>query len=249
MKSRENGMALMIAVWAVIIIGAFVAGMVATGGSDAAITANRIDAARARHLANAGVNRAIVALADPALREKLPLAQMFAVRLEDEAEIEVIVRDSCGAIDLNWAPSALLRAYGTIAGMKPAAAERFAQAIVARQQTVLGPEVADLNAGPWQSLDQLADLPDMDSTLLQGLRTGLTINCREAGADPDMAGVNVKRAFGLAGIGGSRSHRLAYEIEAKASLPSGAKATVQVAIWLSREPGPPYYYVTGWRTQ
>lgn len=248
MSSRENGMALIIAVWAVILIGAFVTGMVAMGGGDAAVTANRIDASRAQHLASAGVSRAVAALVDPITREKLALAQPFAVQLGDEAEIMVVVRDSCGAIDLNWAPSALLRAYGVTMGMKPAAAERFAKAIVARQQTALNIGATELNSGPWQSLDQLADLPGIDSAMLESLRPGLTINCREAGADPCCASETVKQALGLAGIGGSPSHRLAYEIEAQASLASGGRATVLAAIWLSRAPGPPYYYVTAWRT-
>ena len=249
MTSRENGMALIIAVWAVILIGAFVAGMVTMGGGDAAIAANRIDAARAQHLAEAGVYRAIAALVDPATRETLPLAQPFSVQLEDEARISVEVRDSCGAIDLNWAPSAVLRAYGVTMGMKPAAAERFSQAVVARQQAAPDPEAAELHSGPWQSLDQLADLPDMDGEQQQAMRPGLTINCREAGADPCCAPDTVREALGLAGVNGSLSHGLAYDIEAQASLVSGAKFTVLAAIWLSRQPGPPYYYVTAWRTR
>lgn len=249
MRPRESGMALMIAVWAVILIGAFVAGMVALGGSDAAITANRIDAARAQHLAEAGVYRAIAALLDSATRETLPLGQPFTVQLEDEARIIVEVRDSCGAIDLNWAPPALLRAYGVTMGMKPAAAERFSQAVVARQQASLNPDTAASNSGPWQSLDQLADIPDMDGGQLQALRSGLTVNCREAGADPCCAPDTVKQSLSLAGVSGGPSHKLAYEIAAQASLASGARVTVLAAIWLSRQPGPPYYYVTAWRTQ
>ncbi|MEQ1887639.1 MAG: hypothetical protein ABL951_00500 [Alphaproteobacteria bacterium] len=249
MKPGENGMAMMIALWAIILMGAFVGGMLTIRGGDAALTANRIDAARARHLAEAGVQRAIAALADPAAREKIPMGQPFSIQLNDEATISVQVKDSCGAIDLNWAPLALLRAYAETAGMKPAAAERFASAIVARQQSVLSQDAVQLNTGPWQSLDQLADLPDMDRGLLQALRPGLTINCREVGADACCAPEAVKHALSLAGVNSSPSHKLAYEIAAQASLASGAKVTVQAAIWLSREAGPPFYFVTGWRTQ
>ncbi len=246
MRPDEKGMALMIAVWAVILIGALVAGMVAAGGSDAAIAANRIEAARARHLAEAGVQRAIAALVDPEQRETIRLGQPFAAPLQGEAAVTVVVRDSCGAIDLNWASSALLRAYGLSLGMKPAAAARFADAVVARQRLTLAPGAAELNTGPWQSVEQLAALPEMDPALLQALTPGLTINCREAGADPCCATQAVKQALSL-GVSGTPSHRLAYEIEALAALASGAKARVRAAIWLSREPGPPYYYVTEWR--
>lgn len=249
MRSHEHGMALMIAVWAIILIGAFVTGIVAIGGGDAAITANHIDAARAQYLAQAGVQGAIATLNDPVARSKLALAQPFSVRLEDEAGIIVQVRDSCGAIDLNWAPVALLRAYGVTMGMKAPVAERFAQAVAARQQAVLTPGAPGINDGPWQSLDQLAGLPGVDIAQLQAMRPGLTINCHEAGADPCCATDEVKRALGLAGVTGSPSHKLAYEIEAQAHLSSGAKVTVQAAIWLSRDPGAPHYYVTSWRTR
>jgi len=249
MNPRENGMALMIAVWAVILIGAFVGGMIALGGGDAALSANRIEAARARHLAEAGIHRAIAALVDPAAREKLKLAQPFSVQLEDGAEIKVIIRDSCGAIDLNWAPKALLRAYGVTAGMNPAEADHFASAIVARSQSVLSPQATALNSGPWQSLDQLAEIQAIGTAQLQALRPGLTVNCREAGADICCAPEAVKAALSLAGGGSSPSHKLAYEITAQASLAAGAKVTIEAAIWLSRQPGPPYYHVTGWRTQ
>jgi general secretion pathway protein K len=246
MKSREDGMALLIAVWAIILIGAFVAGMVAMSGTDAAITANRIESARARHLANAGVQRGIAVLADPAARQKLTLGQAFSVQLDDDSSILVEVRDSCGAIDLNWAPHILLRAYGETMGMKPAAAERFADAIVARQQTVLSKQAGPLSAGPWQSLDQLADLPDIDKQTLDALRPGLTINCRETGADPCCALESVRQALSLSGVTGSPSHKLAYDIAAQARLASGTKVTVQAAIWLPREAGPPFYRVTEW---
>lgn len=249
MRSRESGMALMIAVWAVILIGAFVAGMVAMGGGDAAITANRIDAARAQHLAQAGVYRAIAALLDSTTRETLARGQPFSVELEDESRLIVQVRDSCGAIDLNWAPVDLLRAYGVTIGMKPAAAERFSQAVVARQQASLNPDTAASNAGPWQSLDQLAEIPDMDGGQLQALRPGLTVNCREPGAAPCCAPDSVKQSLSLAGLSGGPSHKLAYEITAQATLASGASGTVMATIWLSRQPEPPYYYITAWRTQ
>lgn len=249
MKSDEKGMALLIAVWAIILIGAIVTGMVVMSATDAAITANGIDAAQARHLANAGVQRAIMALVDPVARQKLTLGQVFAVRLDDDSSVLVEVRDSCGAIDLNWAPHDLLRAYAATVGMKPVAAHSFAAAIVARRQGVTERDADPLSTGPWQSLDQLAGLPDMNRALLETLRPGLTINCREIGADPCCAPAPVRQALSLSGITGSPSHKLAYDITAQARLAGGPKATVKAAIWLSREAGPPFYTVTQWTTQ
>lgn len=253
MKPHEAGMALLIAVWAVILMGGLVAGMVAMGGSEAAITANRIEAARARHLADAGIRRAILALADVNAREKLVLspAASFQVQLEDKAEIAVQLRDSCAAIDLNWAPVEVLRAYAMVHGMQAVAAQLFAGAVAARRQAenpAGAPDEDNLNAGPWQNPEALAELPGMDPALLEAMRPGLTVNCREAGADPDLAMPDVKEALGLAGVNGMQSHGLAYDIEAQARLESGARVTARAAIWLSREPGPPYYYVTSWRT-
>lgn len=247
MNKKQDGMALMIAVWAVIILGALITGILLTGARNAAHTSNRIAAAQARHLAEAGVYRAIAALADPRERAQLPLSTPapFATQLADGAQIHVVVRDSCGAIDLNWAPEALLRAYGVIQGMQPAAAEKLAHAIAVRQNEL---ESGDLNTGPWQGIDELATLEGMDAEMLEKLRPGLTVNCREAGADTAYATQAVKEALGLAGAGGVPSHHLAYEIEAAAILDGGVKAAVRAAIWLSLEPGPPYYHVAAWRS-
>lgn len=249
MRPRDAGMALLIAVWAVVLIGGLVAGMVAIGGSESAITANHIETARARHLAVAGVNRAIAALTDPQERDKLSDGGSAAlrVRLQDDAEITVSIRDSCAAIDINWAPAELLRAYATVIGLPAADAQRFADSIVARRQTALQ-SGAKLDTGPWQSLHGLAESTGLDAVSVERLRPGLTLNCLEAGADPILAGDAVKQALGLAGLSGSPSHRLAYEIVAQARLVSGAKVTLEAAIWLAREAGPPYYYVTGWQT-
>lgn len=250
MNKKQSGMALMIAVWAVIILGALITGILMTGARNAAYTSNRIAAAQARHLAEAGVYRAIAALADPRQRAQLPLGAPapFAMQLADGARIYVAVRDSCGAIDLNWAPEALLRAYGVIQGLQPAAADHIARAIVARQYRELPADTQDLNTGPWQGIDELATLEGMDAEMLEKLRPGLTVNCREAGADAAYATQAVKEALGLAGAGGVPSHHLAYEIEAAAILDGGVKTSVRAAIWLSLEPGPPYYHVAAWRS-
>ena len=248
MRPEESGIALLLAVWAVILIGGFVTGVMVLGGGDAAITANRIDMARAQGLAEAGVATAIAALTGPDFNKRPALAQPFSVELEDGARIMVEIRDSCGAIDINWAPEALLRAYAMTIGMKSDAAGRLAGAIVARRQAVPATGKDEWRTGPWQSLEQLADLPGMDKRTLEEIRPGLTVNCGEAGADPQHAPDTVREALGLSGVSGGPSHGLAYEIEAKARLASGAKVTLLAAIWLSRQPGPPYYFITGWRT-
>lgn len=248
MRPHESGIALIVAVWAVILIGGLVTGMVVMGGGDAAITGNRIETARAQALAEAGVVRAMSALADPQSREKLPLGQPFTVQLEDATNITVEVRDSCGSIDLNWAPEPLLRAYAMLAGLKSDAAGRFSKMIAARREAAITAGKDELHSGPWQSLDQLADLPGIGPAALLALRPGLTLNCREAGADPWLAPDLVRQAQGMAGVSGSPSHGMAYEIQARASTATGAKSTILAEIWLSRQPGPPYYFITGWRT-
>lgn len=247
MSPQDRGIALIIVVWAVILIGGFVTGIIVMGGGDAAITANRIDMARGQALAEAGVARAIATLADPVAREKLPFGRPFSVELEDAARISVVVRDSCGLIDLNWAPEPLLQAYAMTRGMKPDAASRYSRAVAARRLAAPTSGKDDWRSGPWQNLDQMADLPAMTPETLRPLHQGLTVNCHEAGADPRVAPDDVRQALGVANVTGSPSHGLAYEIIAQASLASGAKATIHAAIWLSRQPGPPYYYVTEWR--
>lgn len=242
---RQRGAALLIVIWAVILLAGFVAGVLATGGSEAALSASMIDAARARHLAAAGVQRAVLALLDPAERGKLQLAQpvTFAMRLSDDASISIRIKDSCGGIDLNWAAPELLRAYALAAGMPPAAALGFAKAVTDGRGP--GPQTH------WQSVGEITALPGMSAALLAALAEGLTVNCRDAGADPGRAGVLVKQALLLAGgeaAHGGVSHQLAYEVLSVAQLSSGARAAIMASIWLTVEPGAPYR-ITAWERQ
>lgn len=245
--ARQRGAALMIVLWAVILLAGLVGGMLATGGGEAALSANMIDAARAGHLAEAGVQRAVLALLDPDERRKLPLDNpaAFSLQLSDDIEISLLIKDSCGDVDLNWSPPGLLRAYGLAVGMKPAAALAFAGAITKRREPPIGA------VAPWQSVRELASLPGIGPAEMAVLAAGLTVNCREAGADPRRAGVLVKRALLLAqadGVAPGISHELAYEVLATARLISGAQASVRASIWLSTEPGRPYR-ITAWERQ
>lgn len=242
---RQRGAALLIVIWAVILLAGFVAGILATGGSEAALSANMIDAARAQHLAAAGVQRAVLALLDPDERNKLQLEApaAFAMRLSDDAEISIRIKDSCGDIDLNWPAPELLRAYALAAGMKPAAALGFAEAVAAGRGP--GPQTQ------WQSVREIAALPGVSAASLAVLADGLTVNCRDAGADPRRAGVLVKRALLLAGgeaLYGGVSHQLAYEVLSVARLASGAEAAVKASVWLAVEQGTPYRIVA-WERQ
>lgn len=233
---NQRGSALLIVIWAVVLLAGLVAGMVATGGSEAALTANMIDAARANHLADAGVQRAVLALLDPQTRRKLLLDSpaSFTVQLADDAEITIRIKDSCGDIDLNWSAPELLRAYAVASGMKPQAADEFAHAVMARRQAA-----AEASAA-WQSVRELGNLPGIGGAEIAALAPGLTVNCRDSGADLRRAGVLVKRALALAGGGGGVSHELAYEVESRARLASGAEVRIRAAIWLSLERGRPY---------
>jgi len=209
---------------------------VATGGSEAALTANMIDAARANHLASAGVQRAILALLDPDARVKL-LKQSpaeFAVQITDDATISIRIQDSCGDIDLNWSPPELLHAYAMTVGLKTAAAGKFTEAVTTHR------EASPNASAAWQSVRELGGMPGMSGAEFAALSPGLTVNCREAGADPRHAGVAVKRALLLAGVDGSVSHELAYTVESRAKLASGAEVRLRASVWLSLDGGKPY---------
>lgn len=234
--ANQRGSALLVVIWAVVLLAGLIAGMVATGGSEAALTSNMINTARANHLAAAGVQHAILALLDPDMRAKL-LNQSpaeFSVQLADDATIGIRIQDSCGDIDLNWSPPELLRAYAMTVGLKTAAAGKFAEAVTAHRQASPHASAA------WQSVRELGKLPGIGGAEFAALSPGLTVNCREAGADPRRAGAAVKRALLLAGTDGSVSHELAYQVESRATLVSGAEVRLRASIWLSLDDGKPY---------
>ena len=263
----QRGVALLLAVWAVILLGGLVGGLLMTGSSEVRLARNLIAVEKAQNLAEAGINRAILLLlsSDDLAELELGGAAGFTLRLDDAAEIAVTIRDSCGQIDLNWAPAPLLSAYAVAVGLSPASARQFTEAVIAGRedghrssgnlspsgfgQLPALPQVAVPNAipvAPWQTRRDIARLPGIGPRELAALLPGLTVNCREQGADPQYAGADVRRAVTLSGLPG-RSHRLAYDIVAEVKLPGGAVAATEAALWLTRDSDAPYRIVHWYR--
>lgn len=263
----QRGVALLLAMWAVILLGGLVGGLLLTASSEVRLAHNLIAVEKAQNLAEAGINRAILLLlsSDELADIELGGAAGFTLRLDDAAEIAVTIRDSCGQIDLNWAPAPLLSAYAVTAGLSPTSARQFSEAVIAgRENSHLSsgnfplsgfgqapalPPVAlpdGIPAAPWQTRRDIARLPGIGGPELAVLLPGLTVNCREQGADPQFAGAEVRRAITLSGFSG-RSHRLAYDITAQVKLPGGAKAATEAALWLTRDSNAPYRIVHWYR--
>ena len=263
----QRGIALLLAIWAIILLGGLVGGLLATGSSEARLARNLIAIEKAQNLADAGIHRAILLLlsSDDLAEIELGDATGFGLRLDNAAEITVTIRDSCGQIDLNWAPEPLLSAYAVAVGLSPASARQFSAAVMAGRgaddaASVDGtansfgplsarPPVAasgGIPAGPWQTRRDIARLTGIGRQELAALLPGITVNCREQGADPEFAGASVSRAIALTGLSG-RSHRLAYDITAEVKLPDGATAATEAALWLTRDSREPYRIVHWYR--
>lgn len=265
--SDQRGVALLLAIWAIILLGGLVGGVLATGTSEARLARNLIAIEKAQNLAEAGINRAILLLlsSDDLAEIELGDATGFGISLDDAAEITVTIRDSCGQIDLNWAPEPLLSAYAVAVGLSPASARQFSVAVIAGRGvadaasgdatansfgplSTMPPVAAsgDIPAGPWQTRRDIARLAGIGRQELAALLPGLTVNCREQGADPEFAGASVSRAIALTGLSG-RSHRLAYDITAEVKLSDGAAAATEAALWLTRDSDEPYRIVHWYR--
>ncbi len=263
----QRGVALLLVIWAIILLGGLVGGLLATGSGEVRLARNLIAIEKAQNLADAGINRAILLLlsSDDLAEIELGDATGFGLRFDDAAEITVTIRDSCGQIDLNWAPEPLLSAYALAAGLSPASARQFSAAVIAGRGAAdaasgdatansfsppsARPPVAasgGIPAAPWQTRRDIARLAGINRQELAALLPGLTVNCREQGADPEFAGAAVSRAIALTGLSG-RSHRLAYDITAEVKLPDGATAATEAALWLTRDSRQPYRIVHWYR--
>ena len=197
MSTRQSGFALLIVLWTVGFLALLGTQLVAAGRSDTRLADNLKQEAALRAAADGAVQHvmfAMQALHDPGFRAD---SLQREVRI---GRIPVLVRieSESDRINLNTASAALLRALMIEAGATPALADRLTAAILdwrtsgaqARPGGAKAPEyrAAGLGfgppGGPFQSVDELADVLGMTPVLFDRLAPHLTVL---TDADPDMS--------------------------------------------------------------
>jgi general secretion pathway protein K len=219
---RRPGFALVAVLWLLLLLSV-IGGMLLRGAEserDGALT--EIALTDARLLADAGINRAILSVANPQDPLKWRLdgtAQTLHLLGHD---VDVSVESEAAKIDLNLAPRDLLAALFRSRGVAPGDAGDIADRIVA-WRSPLAPgepdEAADRyrDAGrsyrpthePFGSIDELRLVFGMTDALQAGLVSAVTVYSRNPSVDRQVAGTIVLRALEEAGDTLAASQRAA----------------------------------------
>lgn len=195
---RENGVALLAALWIVALIAALAASFAATTRTESALTRNLADRWQARHRAEAGIQIAVAQLlAGASPRAFCADGRPFKVSFEGYA-IEVTVTDEGGKIDLNEAPTTLLsrlfRAVGAPADEATAIADATAdwrdrdsdrRPFGAENDDYrrAGLAVGAKNA-PFETIAELASVKGVTAALFERIRPHVTVHSHSPGLDP-----------------------------------------------------------------
>jgi general secretion pathway protein K len=243
---RDRGAALLVVILGLALAAAAAGAILLTARAEVAETRLHLEAARARALADAGVEIAAARL----LAEEAP-PRAFTAKL-DGVEIAIAIEDEAGKIDVNEAEPELIDAALRAAGLKPAEAARLADAVADwrdrdDERRLQGAEAAEYRAqdrppprnAPFRSLDELRAVIGFPPAVLPALRRFATAHSQLRGFDPREAApelvklVPSERAF-------MRSHRIAYRVLSEARLSSGARFRRDAVLWLTPGEAEPF---------
>lgn len=189
-SAAPDGFAVILVLWLLVLLAAIGLHLVARGRSETHIAFNATAAAEAEALADAGIARAIFGLNDPNPATRWRLGGPPREIAFGNGRIAITLRDENGKVNLNLAPEPLLAALFRQVGADPGLAARLAATITARVRPGAVPQL--LSAGtstqgsgdgtaahrvplPFDSVDDLADLPGMTPELLAALRPYVSV--------------------------------------------------------------------------
>lgn len=198
--TRENGFALLLVIWVLALLAVIAAGVAADSQSASTIARNRIELARARALAEAGVTLAIAGLTVPDVNARWRADGFTRPVRYDNSDIDVTVQDEGGKIDLNRAPMELIA--GLLDALNAGTTEERAAVIagIADQRKAASARAPVVNAGvgvlprrrrdltfadgPFANVSELRQLPGVTHALYDRVRPFVTVYTRRATINP-----------------------------------------------------------------
>lgn len=193
----DRGSALLIVLWMLVLVSAIAISMSGTTRVESRLAFNLVEEARARYLAQAGINHAILTLLDPRTPRRRVMdgagvrpVDLFGVTMS------VRVRDECGKVDLNTAWGGLVG--GLLAAHGEQRALELGQAILDwrdpdKIRRLYGAEDDDYAAdgfaygardGLFEAIEELQQVRGMTEGLYERLAPDITVDCLAAGVDP-----------------------------------------------------------------
>lgn len=193
---RQRGIALVVVLWVSLLLAAMAGAFVLDTRTDVKIGWNMVETAKARALADGGIDLALDALTRPETGFR-PDGGVRAVAVPG-GELRVAAAAEIGKIDLNRAPAELLQAILAGVGVAPEEAARLVDTIEDWRDTddlrrLNGAEDADYAAAglgygakdaPFEQVDELRQVLGMTGAVYRALRPLVTVRSAGPGVDP-----------------------------------------------------------------
>lgn len=201
MQRRQEGMALIVVLWLVVLLSVMAAGHSKNVHTDTTLAARQVQSAKARALAEAGINHVILEMLAADSDRKLPLdGSLFTVRIGDD-DITIAIRDATGFVDLNAARPELLEAALEACGVGETARRDLVDAVLDWRdkddlRRLHGVEDDDYLAagvawtsrdGAFEAVDELKYLPGMSQSYYDCLAPFVTIHSGQGGLNMEYA--------------------------------------------------------------
>lgn len=269
-QRRQGGMALIVVLWLVVLLSIMAAGHSRNVHTDTTLAARQLQSAKARALAEAGINHVILEMLAVDSDRKLPVdGSLFTVRIGED-DVTIAVRDATGFIDLNAAKPELLDAALKACGVVDTARRDLVDAILDWRD---GDDLAHLHGiedddyvaagvawtsrdGAFEAIDELKYLPGVSQALYDRLSPFVTVYSGRGGLNLEYAppaliaaltGEDVPTAEpngADAGSGGPRNGT--FHVYASASGGSDTIAAIEAVVRISRAAKAPFT-IMDWR--
>ncbi len=210
MRRSQQGVALVLVVWASILLLAVASSFIFERRTEAMIVANSVSIARAQAAADAGVQRAIY---DAYRNDNAPDIWKRDGTVHDWSfdgtPVRVEMRDESAKIDINTASDALLRGLFVSAGLNDDEANALLDAVLDWRDAdslkrLHGAEEADYKAAglsyrpanaPFQAIEELQLVLGMRPEIYRRIAPSITVYSRQAGVNVQAASRDVLLAI------------------------------------------------------
>ena len=266
---RQGGMALIVVLWLVVLLSVMAAGHSRNVRTDTTLAARQVQSAKARALAEAGINHAILEMLAADAGRKLPVdGSLFDIRIGDEV-VTIAIRDASGLVDLNGASPELLDAALEACDVGEVARGELVDAILDWRdgdnlRRLHGIEDDDYVAAgvawtsrdaPFEAVDELKYLPGMSQARYDCLAPFVTVHSGRGGLNMEYAppalvaaltGEEVPAAEPGADGSGSGPRNGTFHVYASASGNATTMAAIEAVVRISRASKSPFTIVD-WR--
>jgi general secretion pathway protein K len=271
MNRRQNGMALVVVLWLIVLLSIMAAGHTRGTHVDTQLASRQLAVAQARGYAEAGINHTALLLLSVKGQEVPVDGRIFGISIDDKT-VTLAVRQATGLVDLNTASPDVLDAAIRAAGIEDARRRAVVDAILDWRdgdsaRHLDGIEDADYVAAgvPWTSrdgafaaIDELRYIPGIGQGEFERLAPLVTVFSEKPGVDLQLAppilveAMTGRRVEPIAPTGDAATNRRrgprtgTFHIYATVEAQSGAVAAVEAVVTTERSADEPII-VREWR--